>query len=250
MQQQIVYQTPSGKYFDAFRQMADGNHLLIGGATGCGKSTLLHGIIHTLLYSGPWAAQFILIDPKMVELSEYQSVPHCVRYANDHRSIVDALCHTVRIMEARLSTMNQRREKSWTGPHLYVVIDELADLMTVSATRKACLPLLQRILQTGRAAGISVLAATQTTVATVIPTTLKCNFADRVALRTATAQDSRNIIAQAGAECFPDPIRTGKALCYWRHGANLDLYRIPTYSAAEHERILTHWTNPRLCRVA
>ena len=125
---------------------------------------------------------------------------------------------------------------------MYVVIDELADLLTVPARRKACLPLLQSLLQTARAAGIMLICASQTVIATVLPTQLKCNIPDRVALRTATAQDSRNIIAQSGAECFPDPEREGKALCYWRHGANLDLYEVPTYQAEEHERIIKHWT--------
>lgn len=244
-----AYRTPSGNVFTLFEQMAAGNHLLIAGATGSGKSVLINGIMHTLLMHGPGKVQFILIDPKRVELGEYRDLPHCQYYGNDTTGIIAALQIATRIMNQRLSEMEQRRERKWTGPRLYVVIDELADLLTVQPRRKMCLPLLQSLLQTSRAAGIVVIAATQTVLSTVIPSTLKCNFTDRVALRTSTAQDSRNIIARSGAELFPDPEREHKALCYWRHGANLDLYYVPTYSEPERQRILTHWNTPALCWV-
>ena len=246
----ITYRTPGGDVYTLFEQMTAGNHLLIAGATGSGKSILIQGLMHNMIMHGPASVRFILIDPKRVELSEYRDCPHCVHYGNTTESMVSGLQYAVQIMEQRLTVMEQRRERKWTGSRLYVVIDELADLLTVQPCRKLCLPLLQSLLQTARAAGIVLIAATQTVLSTVIPSTLKCNIPDRVALRTATAQDSRNIIAQAGAERFPDPERTGKALCYWRHGANLDLYNVPTYPTEEHERVLNHWRTPALYRVA
>jgi len=239
------YYTPGGDVYTLFEEMAAGNHLLIAGATGSGKSVLINGIMHTLLMQGPGKVQFILIDPKRVELGEYRDCPHCLYYGNTTEAMEKALRLATQIMEQRLTAMEQHRERKWTGSRLYVVIDELADLLTVPARKKACLPLLQSLLQTARAAGIVLICASQTAVATVIPTPLKANFADRVALRTACAQDSRNIIAQAGAEAFPDPVTEHKALCYWRHGANLDLYNVPTYPPEEHERVLKHWTTTK-----
>lgn len=246
--QPILYRTPGGDVYTLFEEMAAGNHLLIAGATGSGKSVLINGIMHTLLMHGPGQVQFILIDPKRVELNEYRDCPHCRYYGNTTDSMTAALQLAARIMEERLTAMEQRRERKWTGARLYVVIDELADLLTVPARRKACLPLLQSLLQTARAAGIMLICASQTVIATVLPSQLKCNIPDRVALRTATSQDSRNIVAKSGAELFPDPEKEHKAYCYWRHGANLDLYSIPTYPAKEHERVLKHWATPALCR--
>lgn len=235
------YRTPGGPVYSLFADMLEGNHLLIAGATGSGKSTFIHGLIHTAIMDGPGVKQLILIDPKQVELHQYSRLPHCLMYGSTPTEMIACLSYASRIIDARLQEMRKRCERNWTGPKLYVVIDELADLLTVSETKKQALPILQHILQTGRAAGVTVIAATQTTIATVIPTGLKCNFGDRVGLRTASAQDSRNIIAHAGCELLPDPKREHLAQCIWREGASLTKWNVPTYPETEHQRVINHW---------
>ena len=91
--------------------------------------------------------------------------------------------------------------KKWAGGNVYVIIDELADLMTTN--RKTVQPILQRLCQIGRAAKIHVIACTQTPISAVIPTQIKVNFDSRFILRTRTAQDSRNLMDRTGAELLP-----------------------------------------------
>ena len=106
----------------------------------------------------------------------------------------------------------------------------------------------QQIAMIGRAAKVHLIACTQSPVAAVIPTPLKCNFDSRLALRTATPQDSRNIIGVNGCEALPDPMREGKAYGYYRQGAETTLYKLPKVEEAELNRIIAHWMNPKNTR--
>ena len=108
------------------------------------------------------------------------------------------------ITESRYKAMQRQRVKKYAGGALYVIIDELADLMTTA--RRQVQPLIQRLAQIGRAANIHIIAATQCPLATIIPTPIKVNFDSRVALRTRSAQDSRNIFRGEGLRTLA-PIR-------------------------------------------
>ena len=237
-----AYRTPSGTIYTPFRRLADRPHLLIAGATGSGKSVALNGIIHTLLMTkSPCSCMFVLIDPKKVELSQYRDLPHTAKYASDHPSIVHALQWAVDETDRRFSEMQADQVKEYIGPHLYVVIDELADLMV--SIKKETLPLLQRLAQIGRAARVHLIACSQNVLAVTIPTVLKCNFSAILGLRTVNKQQSRFLISEGGCEMLPDPKREGKGYGFLRDGADLEKLLIYKYPDDQIESCIQWWTS-------
>ena len=237
-----AYRIPGGRVYSLYTELASRPHLLIAGATGSGKSVTVNGIIYSLLASrSPFQCQFILIDPKKVELVQYEPLPPVIRYASEPSDIVDALDLAVKETESRFSIMQANRVKEYSGPDLYVVVDELADLMTTQ--KKETLPLLQRLAQIGRAAHVHVIACSQNIMAATIPTVLKCNFNTVLGLRTATKQQSRYLIADSGCETLPDPKRTGKGFGFLRDGADLTRYELYMYPDSVLQDIVDYWTS-------
>lgn len=237
-----AYLNPAGQVYTPFLRLSERPHLLIAGATGSGKSVALNGIIHSLLMTqSPFSCQFVLIDPKKVELSQYAPLPHTAQYADNQPDIVRALSWAMDETDRRFSAMQAAGVKEYTGSHLYVVIDELADLMV--SMKKETLPLLQRLAQVGRAARVHVIACTQNVLAVTIPTVLKCNFSTVLGLRTATKQQSRFLIADGGCELLPDPKREGKGYGYLRDGADLTKILIYKYPDEEIQRMIDWWTS-------
>ncbi|MBR2126901.1 MAG: DNA translocase FtsK [Akkermansia sp.] len=234
------YTAPGGSYSRLYGHMATRPHLLIAGKTGAGKSTVLNGIIHALLTATtPRDTQFIMIDLKRVELSDYMYIPQTQRYADDGQSALQALQQALRITDTRYADMSTRRLKQYDGSNLYVIIDELADLLTTKATKAPAAEMIQRLCQVGRGARVHVIACTQHIP--TIPTAIRCNFSDRVALRTTTAQDSRNIMYRAGAERLPDPLTEHRAMGYYVTGPGPTLYDLPMVPADELRRVVEHW---------
>lgn len=235
---QRAWRTPGGQYYTLFKDMAEQPHLLVAGATGSGKSVILNGIIYTLLHDSPAQVKFILIDPKRVELVQYKALPHCVQYATEPADMVQALQHAIKITDARYQEMARQGLRKYQGAALYVVIDELADLMTTN--KRQVQPLLQRLCQIGRAANVHVLAATQCPLAAVIPTPIKVNFDSRVALHTRSAQDSRNILSRTGCELLP---RFGQG--YYMTPEGIGLWKIPFTPDSDIDRICQWWTSKK-----
>jgi S-DNA-T family DNA segregation ATPase FtsK/SpoIIIE len=176
-------------------------HLLIAGSTGSGKSVLINSLIYTALYKPPTVCGFILIDPKRVELNQYRPLPHCLRYASEPDEIAATLAAAVALMDDRYKALQAQGLKEWDGGHIYIIIDEFADLMTTQ--KRNTLPQLQRLAQLGRAAHLHLIAATQRPTKDIINGQIKVNMDSRLALRCPTAQDSRNIINTKGAETLP-----------------------------------------------
>ena len=176
-------------------------HILIAGSTGSGKSVLINSVIYTALYNAPTHTQFILIDPKRVELVQYKDLPHSILYASEPEQITAALDAAIDIMERRYRTMQALRQRESTEKHIYIIIDELADMLTTQ--KRETLPQLQRLAQLGRAAHLHLIAATQRPTKDILSGQLKVNLDSRLALRCPTAQDSRNIIEVSGAETLP-----------------------------------------------
>lgn len=230
--------TPTGEYYALYKDMLKQPHLLIAGATGSGKSVVINGIMYTALFDSPARIQFILIDPKRVELVDFKPLPHTVKYASEPGEMVQALEMAMEITESRYKAMQARHEKKYTGGAVYVVIDELADLMTTD--RRHVQPLIQRLAQIGRAANVHIIAATQCPLASVIPTPIKVNFDSRVALRTRSKQDSRNILGVGGCELLP---RYGQG--YYMTPDGLQLYNIPMQDPAAVAQLITYWTKAR-----
>ena len=181
-------------------------HLLIGGATGSGKSVLENTLICDLLNHNP-SARFILIDPKRVELSQYKQLDVVFKYASEKDDIYNTLIYAVELMEKVYNLMEQNSYKQSPWEHVYIIIDEFADLMTTD--KKRCMPLIQRIAQLGRAANFHLIICTQRPTNEILPGVIKVNIDSRIALRCPTAQDSRNLIRVSGAEKLP---RYGKGL--------------------------------------
>jgi len=227
--------TPSGQRYALFTDMLRQPHLMIAGATGSGKSVLVNGLICTALYSAPSKTEFFLVDPKRVELSQYRSVPHTIRYASEPDTMVNALKDALSLVEARYRQMQRAGARMYAGPDVYVIIDELADLMTTA--RRQVEPLIQRLCQIGRAARVHVIACTQCPLSAVIPTPIRVNFDARVGLRTRCRQDSRNILGCGGCELLP---RYGQGLYMTPEG--LDLWNIPMVPQSEQARLVDHWT--------
>lgn len=189
-------------------------HCLIAGATNSGKSVCVNTIIVSLLMKNhPDDLKFILIDPKMVELSMYNDLPHLVTpVITDPKMAATALSWAVDEMDRRFMLFAQNRAKDIKGyndrvkedpslekiPYIVIVIDELADLMMVSANDVE--EAIQRITQKARAAGIHLLVATQRPTTDVVKGTIKANIPSRIAFRVASYVDSTTILDGAGAE--------------------------------------------------
>lgn len=233
--------TPGGRVFRLYSMLADRPHLLIAGATGSGKSVTVNGIIYSLLATRPpYECRFIFIDPKKVELIQYASLPHTVRYASEPSDMISALEDAVMETERRFSEMQRAGVREYTGPDMYVIVDELADLMT--SQKDAALPPLQRLAQIGRAAHVHLIACTQNVMAVTIPTVLKCNFTTILGLRTATASQSRYLIAEKGCERLPDPKKAGCGAGYLRDGADLNRCDLYMYPDDEINSLINYWT--------
>ncbi len=230
-----TWTTPSGEYNRLFDIMTKENHLLIAGASGSGKSVVLNGIITRLLYSAPCENKLILIDPKRVELSIYKNLPHVIAYASEIRDTISALNTAINIMENRYKEMEVQGIRKYTGAHIYIIVDEYADL--VLTDKKAVDPLIQRLAQLGRAANIHVILATQCVLAEIISTKIKCNFPSRVALKTSNAQDSRNILDRSGAEMLP---KYGQCILQLPT-EGCAIYEVPMIEDAEIARLIRHW---------
>ncbi|PJE77067.1 cell division protein FtsK [Candidatus Uhrbacteria bacterium CG10_big_fil_rev_8_21_14_0_10_48_16] len=184
-------------------------HMLVAGATGSGKSVCLNTMIVSWLYqNGPDDLKLILVDPKRVELTSYNGIPHLlvppIISADD---TVNALKWTIREMERRLDLLSKVGARNIDGynekaeermPRIVFVIDELADLMSVSGREVE--GHIVRIAQMARAVGIHLVLATQRPSVDVITGLIKANVPGRIAFAVASQTDSRTILDQAGAE--------------------------------------------------
>lgn len=220
-------------------------HMLLAGATGSGKSVALNTILCSMLYSAtPNTAQFVMVDPKQVELSAYAGLPHLATpIITSAQEAVKTLQSVNAAMDARYKAMARKRTKSGAEagfPRMVVVIDELADLMLTS--KKAVEESIIRIAQLGRAAGIHLLVATQKPVVSVVTGLIQGNIPCKLALQTASTSDSVRILGHKGAESLlgrgdawlklPDQVQEIRLQCaytsdndisaivnYWKHSA-------------------------------
>jgi len=209
-------------------------HLLIAGSTGSGKSVCMNSIITSLLYKlHPEEVRFIMIDPKMLELSVYSGIPHLEKpVVVSHKVAERILQDAVIEMENRykklakssvrnIEDFNARKKEKL--PYLMILIDELADLMMSGSTKSEVL--ITRLAQMARAVGIHLILATQRPSVDVITGLIKANFSSRIAFQVASKIDSRTILDANGAEKLlgmgdmlflqaglPEPVRVHGAL--------------------------------------
>lgn len=184
-------------------------HLLVAGSTGSGKSVCVNTLISSILFSRkPSEVQLILVDPKMVELSVYNGIPHLkVPVVTDMKKAAAVLRWAVREMEARYLAMSENGVRNISGfnerypdkamPLILIIIDELADLMMTAPDVEEA---INRLAAKARAAGIHMVLATQRPSVNVITGTIKANVPSRISFAVATQIDSRTILDMAGAE--------------------------------------------------
>ena len=229
--QSPVYASSKAVLPIALGRYADGNpagsvaekwpHIIIAGATNSGKSICLHTIIMSLLFKHkPDAVKFLMIDPKRVELTLYEGIPHLydpktscddVSVITDANAAVKSLQMLVKVMEKRLNIMQLAKVKNiegynqWAKEHneekmfyIFVVIDEMADLML--QTKASIEDSIIRLTQMGRALGIHLILCTQRPSVKVITGVIKANCPSRIALQVASGIDSKVILDAIGAE--------------------------------------------------
>jgi len=184
-------------------------HLLIAGTTGSGKSVCINTIILSLLYKyTPEKCNLILIDPKMLELSAYEGIPHLLcPVITEAKKATAALGWAVKEMESRYKLMTSVGVKNIDGynakhkrhmPYIVVIVDEMSDLMLIAG--KEIENYIQRLSQMARAAGIHIIMATQRPSVDVITGTIKANFPTRISFQVSSKIDSRTILGEQGAE--------------------------------------------------
>ena len=184
-------------------------HLLIAGTTGSGKSVCINTIILSLLYRhSPEKCKFILIDPKMLELSTYEGIPHLLcPVITEAKKAASVLGWVVKEMESRYRLMTKVGVRNIDGynekhklsmPYIVVIVDEMSDLMLVAG--KEIESYIQKLSQMARAAGIHIIMATQRPSVDVITGTIKANFPTRISFQVTSKIDSRTILGEQGAE--------------------------------------------------
>ena len=184
-------------------------HLLIAGTTGSGKSVCINTIILSLLYKhSPDKCKFILIDPKMLELSTYEGIPHLLcPVITEAKRATSVLGWVVKEMESRYRLMTRVGVKNIDSynskhklamPYIVVIVDEMSDLMLVAG--KEIEGYIQKLSQMARAAGIHIIMATQRPSVDVITGTIKANFPTRISFQVTSKIDSRTILGEQGAE--------------------------------------------------
>ena len=220
-------------------------HLLIAGTTGSGKSVCINTIILSLLYRHPPdKCKFILIDPKMLELSTYEGIPHLLcPVITQPKKAASVLGWVVKEMESRYRLMTKEGVKNIDGynakhklamPYIVVIVDEMSDLMLVAG--KEIENYIQKLSQMARAAGIHIIMATQRPSVDVITGTIKANFPTRISFQVTSKIDSRTILGEQGAEQL-----LGKGDMLYMSSAN-KMIRIhaPFVSENEIEKINNH----------
>ena len=198
----------------AIADIAKMPHALIAGATGSGKSVCINTIITSIIYKAkPSEVKFVMVDPKVVELSVYNGIPHLlIPVVTDPKKAAGALAWAVQEMDNRYNVFAQKGVRDLKGynalaekeegmgklPQIVIIIDELADLMMVAA--KEVEDSICRLAQKARAAGMHLIIATQRPSVDVITGIIKANVPSRIAFSVSSQVDSRTILDQVGAE--------------------------------------------------
>ncbi len=220
-------------------------HLLIAGSTGSGKSVAINTIIASILYNAtPEEVRLLMVDPKRIELSGYEGIPHLL-----HPVVVEpklasrALMWAVREMERRYKLLEVAKVKSFDSynetseeklPYIVIIIDELADLMMVAS--KDVESSIARLAQMARAAGMHLILATQRPSVDVLTGLIKANFPTRISFKVSSKIDSRTILDTSGAEHL---LGAGDMLYLANGASGLQRVHGAYISEAETEAIIT-----------
>lgn len=240
-------------------------HALVAGSTGSGKSVMLNAIIGSLLYNcSPQELRMIMVDPKFVELSQYNGIPHLLTpvVTEVEQKAVSAFAWAVSEMESRYKTFASVGARNLEGyntlsgfqamPYIVIIVDELADMMMVAASEVE--KYITRLAQKSRATGIHLILATQRPSVNVLTGTIKANIPTRLSFKVTSNTDSRVILDQGGAETLigrgdmlfipPDDAKPSRIQGVFVHDkeikALVDFFKKGNYELDYHEDILEH----------
>lgn len=233
----LTFTAPNVNAFPLYDELSEAYNVLIAGTVGSGKSVTENGIIYNIVNkSTPKDVELYLIDPKMVELEEWRVLPHVRGYADDIDGAFRILDKVKDKMMRRYEDMKEMREKVYSGSEIYVLIDEMADLMLQD--KRGFSARLQRLLQLGRAAKIHVICCTQSASRVTVPAAVAINFTCCVGLHAATAIESRQIISVAGCEKLP---LYGQAIVKTQNGT-FEKVAVPMYPEELLRSMRRHYT--------
>lgn len=230
----ILGASPSGSIIAL--NVADMPHMLIAGATGSGKSVALHTLLCSMLFKGtPDRLKLLMLDPKQTELTMYDGLPHLLR------PVITEVPAAVAALECICAEMDGRYRQIRRGktdfPRIIVIIDELADLMIKS--RALVEESIIRLAQKGRACGIHLIIATQQPRASIVTGLIRANIPCKIALKCASAIDSRIVLGHNGAECL-----TGKGdalLCLPSDATNFIRFQVAFTSESDIRTVVNYW---------
>lgn len=217
--------------------IATAPHLLIAGESGGGKSCLLHNVIASLLMkNNPTTMDLLLIDPKMVEFEYFYKGNPCLfcPVVTDPVEALERLEQAANEMMRRYSVMKQEGKRFWPGKKLYIVIDEVADL--ISAGGKRLEKVIEKISRLGRGAGCHIIAATQHPVRSVISRQITANMDTRICLRVIDGAASRLVIGTTGGEKLK-----GKGDAIIRHNGEFRRFQASYIDDESLERFAHSW---------
>ena len=187
-------------------------HTLIGGTTGSGKSSLIHSIIGEVIKNPTCNMRLVLIDLKRVELIEWKDSKHCLTFINDPKLVCPCLNAYIQLMQTRYQKMEKQGLTQSPYTHIYIVIDELADVVT---TNPQAIYLIAKIGRLGRAANIHLILGTQDCSRKTISAIIQQNITCALALRCKTSIESRQVLGISGAEKLP---RNGQGILWNANG--------------------------------
>lgn len=233
------WNTPGGMAQQLYLDILQQPHTLIAGTTGSGKSVAMNGIIYTALYKAPPQAQFILIDPKRVELRMYKDLPHTLKYCTTAGEALETLKNISIAMMQEYERIERKGLKQSDGTHIYIFIDELSDII-----RKApsIIDALAEIAQLGRAANIHLIAATQNPNRKTLSAEFSANCPARLGLRCENQIESKQIINSSAAVGLPL-----HGYAYYKAPQYLtpQLVKIPYYTDIELLNRVKLWTDQK-----
>lgn len=234
----ITYKLPPEYYsIDICEKMLQCAHVLIGGTTGAGKSVLIDNFVYTIISKyTPHDAHIFFIDPKRVSFVKYRHLPHVEQLETNFTEILQLLRDLIVTMDKRYKSMAKNGITQYDGKHIYIIIDEIASIMTDKTVKKDFAFLVQKIAMLGRACNIHLICATQAPNRDVIPANLTVDFDGRIALRCNDRIESRQLIKRNGAETLP---KHGK--CFMLHCDGFVYPGVIPYMPDEIQNMINFW---------
>lgn len=231
------WETPGGDYSILAHKVLEAEHTLIAGTTGCGKTSFLRSVMRSLLVgTTPDEAKLIIIDPKRFELTEYRKLPHVIRYAQSPGDALEALKEANRILEARAEHLSRTGQKACKLADVYVIIDELNDLL-ISRYARAIEAELEHIITLGRALRIHAICCTQNPNRKTIKANIVSCYTCRIGMKCLSPIESRQIVGITGCETLP---KHGEVIAILE--GEIGHYKAPDYIAENgNDEIIRFW---------